>query len=111
MTRRLKFEKESTGEWYVDLPEWEGPRADLQMVAGADAWLDIMCQGEWHVWVTVSDEPFDGADQLELVNSSLPEGATYWLRSYLGLDYFIEMWLCDVTKFVFGGFPSVIYFR
>ena len=81
------------------------------MVAGADTWLDIMSQGEWEIWLTLSDEPFEGAEQLELIDSGLEEGATYGLSKYMGIDYFIEMWLCDVTKFVFGKFPSVIYFR
>ena len=40
----------------------------------------------------------------------LGEGAWYSMDSYLGIAYQHEMWLCDVTKFVFGYFPKVIYF-
>jgi hypothetical protein len=32
MRRMFKFYKESTGRWYVDLPEWEGEKAEIEMV-------------------------------------------------------------------------------
>ena len=38
------------------------------------------------------------------------EGSWYKLNTYMGIDYSLDMWLCDVTKFVFGDFPEVIYF-
>lgn len=116
MKRRLKFDKEFDG-WFVDLPEWQGSHTDLQMVSGADTWLDIMSQGEWHVWVTISDQPFDGANELKLtavgmVNGEfIDSGATYTLENYMGLPYKLDMWLCDVTLFVFGKFPEIIYFK
>lgn len=31
------------------------------------------------------------------------------LESYKGIQINLEMWLCDVTKFVFGDFPKSIY--
>jgi len=37
---RLDFYKETTGEWYIDLPDYPGPKEDLQMVLGADKMLD-----------------------------------------------------------------------
>jgi hypothetical protein len=117
MIRRLKFNKEVDG-WFADLPEWEGSRADLQMVLNADTWLDILCQGEWHVWVVVSDEPFEGAEKLirtslgcALTEEPFESGATYKIESYMGIEYKLHMWLCDVTKFVFDGFPEVIYYK
>lgn len=30
----FRFYKEETHRWYVDLPEWEGPKAALEMVDG-----------------------------------------------------------------------------
>ena len=44
--RNYKFYKEETGRWYVDLPEWEGEKAELEMVLGADTFLEILSQGE-----------------------------------------------------------------
>lgn len=117
MKRRLKFDKEQT-DWFVDLPEWEGSRADLQMVLNADTWLDILCDGEWHVWMVISDQPFQGAEKLirtslgcTLTDDPFESGATYKIESYMGIPYEFHMWLCDVTEFVFGGFPEVIYYK
>ena len=42
MIRRFKFYKEDTGKWFVELPEWEGERDDLEMVMGADILLEIL---------------------------------------------------------------------
>lgn len=111
MRRRLKFEKEVSG-WYVDLPEWTGEKADLQMVCGADLWLDILCQGEWDIWVTISDEPFENAEELILTDGpDMESGSWYEAKTYIGIEYNLQMWLCDVTKFVFGHFPRTIYYK
>jgi hypothetical protein len=29
----------------------------------------------------------------------------------MGMSMTLEVWLCDVTKFVFGDFPIKIYFK
>lgn len=116
MIRRIKFEK-TLHEWYAVIPEWKGDRSDLQMVAGADAWLDILCDGEWDVWMKISDQPFTGAEELHLIGlgfiegPEFGEGAWYNARTYIGLDFNIKMWLCDVTKFIFGDFPKTIYYK
>ena len=36
----LAFVKEANGNWYIDLPQWQGAHGNLQMVAGADKLLD-----------------------------------------------------------------------
>lgn len=116
MTRRLKFSKELDG-WFVVLPEWDGSREDLQMVAGADTFLDILCEGEWYVWLNLSDKPFNGANELKLTGIGMLDGefidsgATYRFENYRGIPFSLDMWLCDVTKFVFGDFPEIIYFN
>ena len=115
--RNFKFYKEETGRWYVDLPEWEGEKAELEMVMGADSFLEILSQGENEVYVTLSDKEFETAEKLELIDLGriegveLGSGAWYSLKEYLNIPYDMEMWLCDVTKFVFGDFPKVIYFK
>ena len=38
----LKFNKESNGKWYIDLPKWKGKKSALQMVCGADKLLDLI---------------------------------------------------------------------
>ena len=114
--RTFKFYKTEVGRWYVDLPEWEGSVDELEMVAGADLFLDVLSESEQTVNVILSTVPFEGSDVLELqrlgdVESwELGEGAWYKLLEYKGIDYELTMWLCDVTKFVFDEFPKNIYF-
>jgi len=115
--RNFKFYKEPNGEWFVDLPEWEGSKADLQMVAGADTFLEILSQGEQTVNVILSTTHFNGCEVLEMKylgrieGWELGEGAWYELKTYMGLEYKLDMWLCDVTKFVFNHFPEKIFFK
>jgi hypothetical protein len=114
--RTFKFYKDEYG-WFVELPEWTGEKWDLQMVMGADMFLDILSQGDDKVFVTLSVTPFEGCDVLDmkylgrLEGPEYGEGAWYELKNYIGIEYNLEMWLCDVTKFVFGNFPKKIYFR
>jgi hypothetical protein len=116
MKRQFKFYKEETGRWYVDLPEWEGEKEELEMVAGADIFLELLSQGEETVNVTLSTVEFEGSERLEmkylgrLESWELGTGAWYKLISYMGLEFELDVWLCDVTKFVFGCFPENIYF-
>lgn len=104
------FNKETNGEWYVDLPDYPGAKADLQMVLGADTMLDIMAQGENVVRVTLGTEERGGLDALEFIRHEEAEGAWYLMKSYRGIEYNLEMWLCDVTAYVFNGeFPKTIW--
>ena len=104
-------------KWYVDLEEWEGDQAELQMVAGADHFLDIISEGENEVWVHLWTKPFPGADVLnflrlgDLESWEYGTGAWYKLTSYKNISFDISMWLCDVTLFVFKEFPKEIYFK
>ena len=115
--RTFKFYKTEVGRWYVDLPEWEGSVDELEMVAGADLFLEILSDGEQTVNVILSTVAFEGTDILEfkelgrIESWELGEGAWYKMIGYMGLDYELTMWLCDVTKFVFDEFPKNIYFQ
>jgi hypothetical protein len=114
--RIYKFYKDEIG-WFIDLPEWTHEKWELQMVMGADKFLDILSRGEDLVYVTMSKEPFEDCEILHyhcegrLEGPEYGEGAWYFLQEYKGVDYGLEMWLCDVTKFVFGEFPNKIYFK
>jgi hypothetical protein len=37
-------------------------------------------------------------------------GATYHAELYRGVEYNLDLWLCDVTLFVLGEFPKYIYY-
>jgi hypothetical protein len=110
MEKRLKFIKMTADGWYVQLPNYEGHVSDLQMVAGADTLCELIANDLTEITVTISDEPFENTNfstrqfQLEFINSTGEEGANYRLES-LQLD----VWLCNVTKYVFGEFPATIY--
>lgn len=114
--RTFKFYKTEVGRWYVDLPEWEGSVDELEMVAGADLFLDLLSESEHTVDVVLSTVAFEGADVLKLQRYGdiesweMGTGAWYRLLEYKGIDYELTMWLCDVTKFVFDEFPKNIYF-
>ena len=109
--RTFKFYKETTNRWYVDLPEWEGEKAELEMVSGADTFLEILSKGEETVHVVLSTVPFEGCEVLELLREDEHiGGGWYSLNKYMGIDFNLEMWLCEVTRFVFGELPKNVYF-
>ena len=109
--KRLRFYKESDNRWYVDLPEWEGSKAELERVDGAESMLEYMAEGEGQVWIILSESDFENADKLEFLRlaTEIENGAFYKLDKYRGIEIGLEMWLCDVTKFVFGDFPKTIF--
>lgn len=109
--KRLKFIKEADNRWYVVLPEWQGSKADLEMVAGADTMLEYMAEGNGFVFLYLSETMFAGADELKFIclAEELGNGAYYKMEYYRGVGLNLDIWLCDVTKFVFGKFPSVIH--
>lgn len=112
--KTYRFNKEDTGRWYIDIPEWTGHKADLEMVEGADTMLNYVGQGYPRVDLTLSEQPFAGADELKLLNdhSDRPGGGgIYLLENYEGEELNQQMWLCEVTAWVFGKLPPVIYFK
>lgn len=86
--RKLKFYKESDNRWYVDLPDWNGSKAELEMVSGADIMLEYMAEGENHVWITLSEEYFENSDKLEFIRiaTEIDNGAFYKLNKYRGAE-------------------------
>ncbi len=109
----LKFIKEESNRWYIDLPSWTGEKADLEMVCGADNLLDTLSNNGNEVTLCVYEDSFQGCEELNMVNlaTDLGNGAYYLLKNYKGEEVNQELWLCDVTKFVFGYLPNKIYFK
>ena len=52
----LTFEKWEDGRWFVILPEYDGDQEDLEMVDGADLFLDYLMEDGLYVTVDVSLE-------------------------------------------------------
>jgi hypothetical protein len=104
--RKLRFYKNEDNRWYVDLPEWRGEISDLEMILGADLMLDFLSKGYDNLWLSMSTEFMENFLVLERIdNSSISgEGMYYIFKENENSSYAI--WLCDVTKFVFGDFPE-----
>ena len=109
--KTIKFKREPDYRWFAVLPEWEGSKDELEMVLGADTMLEFLSEDNDEVSLCMSGEEFENSDKLEFVRFAveLNNGAYYKLSSFRGIEINIDMWLCDVTKFVFGSFPKVIY--
>ena len=116
MEKKLKFIK-LAGNWFVHLPDYPGHYSDLEMVLGAHILCDMIDTHDiGYITATVSDKPsYDefGTREyiLDFVNSTTDstgeqDGANYRLR-----EYKLDVWLCNVTKYVFGEFPATIYIR
>lgn len=108
-----RFYRDPTSEnWYIDLPTYKGPQADLQMVMNSDTLLLMLAMGEDEVDVAFDTEPFEGADTLALTHLGADEGGAYYIcNSVMGLPYDFPVWLCSVTLYIFPDYPKVIYFR
>lgn len=103
--RKFKFELDEN-KWYVVLPEWKGERDELEMVLGADTMLDIISQGETTVTLTISETLLDEYRFALHYKEDESGGAMYLLVSD---RYEFDVWLCHVTKFVYGYLPKSLY--
>lgn len=116
MERKLVFVK-LAGRWFVHLPDYPGSPEDLEMVCDADSFCQQLDKhNTGFVTVYVGTEPkvsqFTTQEYVFTFDvysewSGEIDGATYHLES----DPDFEIWLCNVTKYVFGEFPKTIYIR
>lgn len=114
-----RFYKE-LDKWYIDLPSYPGDKADLEMVLGADLFLDHLANLQNEIYLELSTLSVFSRNVLHLIKlaNDIGNGAYYecfYYESNSGfgdLPKYFKMWLCDVTKFVFDGrFPDQIYFK
>lgn len=110
--REFRFYKESSGRWYVDLPEWKAAKWHLEMVAGADDVLDsLKSKHRNDVKIFVSLEPIDDALELtKIQNDPHGDGADY-VYNNPKTKRTESVWLCGVTEWYYGFMPEKIYFR
>lgn len=106
----LNFKKEDG--WYIVLPDYPGPKEDLQMVYGADTMLDILSGHRDQVSISTQVVPWN-KPIYKLRKLIIPEvfnvGGEWYSLFFRGNVY--AVWLCDVTKYVFGEFPNIIQFK
>lgn len=104
----FKFTKEEDNKWYIVLPEWDGDKSDLEMVCGADTMLDIISQGELVVHLSIDTMPFN--ESRITLTISHEDGGGGWYNLSSGLyDFEFDVWLCKVTKFIYGYMPKKLY--
>ncbi len=112
--RDFQFNKNEKGEWWLNLPDWKGDPDDLQMIEGADQWLDVISINPKKITIKMSDQQFDEAENLTLLRireENLGGGGIYYLETYQAKKVDLKLWLCDVTAFVFDCIPQKIYFK
>ena len=103
----LTFERWKDGRWYVILPEYDGDQEDLEMVGGADTFLEYLTENGLYVTVDVSQEDTTKHPiKLKLVAHDVI-GGTYQVENFDGFHQ--EVWLCNVVHFIFGEHPENIY--
>lgn len=94
-----------TNKWFADIVNWPGSVMDLEMVHGADKFLEQISNGDRYMSLNVSTNPIDNGHRFELLAYDSD-----------GADYYCEetgdtIWLCTVTVTVFGEFPENIWFK
>jgi len=120
-----RFYKEPDDRWYIDLPEYinagVGTKANLQMVAGADKWLDKLSGNTNEVTLTFSGEEFDGYEDHMFQSFDFPQDVYIDDKGEMHDDLSLgkwytttsghQLWLCPVTLYVFEGvYPQKIYY-
>lgn len=107
----LTFEKDEHTRWYAVIPEWEGERAELEMIMGADALCDILSHNQDYFHARVDDHLTDYTRVI--LHRWKPKGdmiGAYYRADFESTRFeSFDIWLCPVTEFVFGGYPNVMY--
>ena len=107
---KLDFVKENR-RWFIDLPEWSGSKADLEMVCGADDLLDIFSNGKDKVSILLETEPTKDYHRADLVELHEIEGATYNIFNIDNRVIDLNFWLCNVTLYVLKSYPPTLYLK
>ncbi len=105
----LNFEKWEDGRWFVYLPDYDGDQEDLEMVDGADTFLDFLMEDGLYVNIDVSlEDTHDNPIILTLIAHD-EIGGTYKVENLEGFNQ--NVWLCNVVHFIFGEHPENFYFK
>lgn len=113
---KLKFIKLAT-RWFVHLPDYDGPVDDLEMVCGADSMCyELDTENTGVVDLEVSDNSdFDWDYCLEFSFSTTNEigevDGSFYIVTNKHFETSYNIWLCNVTKYIFKKFPPFIYIK
>lgn len=110
MKVRLNFVK-MAHKWYVQLPNYEGNFEDLEMIMNADMLcdrLDLNGDGLIRTIACTRERDCDETPNVKLEFDRVEEiGGAYYTVSTS--NFMFEIWVCDVTKEIFGKFPAELY--
>jgi hypothetical protein len=114
VVRTLSFYRDETG-WYIDLPNWPGPKGALAMVLGADTMLEYLGEGQSYVRLEVTeraDVALQNPDAWLGVryHHAHPDGDGAFYTTLLD-GHAHQLWLCGVTEFVYGYMPKMLAVR
>ena len=103
--KHFKFVKLSD-RWFVDIP-WDGDITDLEMVAGANTFLECYQKnGIVKCAILEDSDEMCESEIIHLIQTSCDDnGSFYDVKSEL---YRGEIWLCPVLKHVLGDYPKCI---
>lgn len=112
--KTVRFQKESDGLWYVDLPSWPFAHGHLLMVGGSDDLCEFLSDDKKSVTVKVvpSNAPLEGMKdfiKLTRLNKSLTGGAHYSVENCQGFTK--NVYFCPVTLFVLHKYPRYMYVK
>lgn len=122
MISRLTFIK-IAGRWYILLPDYDGNIDELEMVCGADSLcceLDTDNDGIVSIVVSENGEFVEGDFKwdyvMDFIMSTVGEdgevsGAYYNVYDDKNFTQTQQIWLCNVTKYIFKKFPATIYIK
>lgn len=110
--KTYRFYKEEK-TWFADIPEWLGSKEELMMVSGADTMLDVLSERGTEIELDMSTKEFPDSMRLQLLRLGEEGIGGGYYRMFKGENEILaEMWLCDVTKFVFNSpMPNTIFIR
>lgn len=101
---KLGFINEN-GLWYADIKNWPKEfKAQCLMVGQAAKLLSFLSPNDNYITLSISTQKCPCLFSLIKYKED-DHGATYNCEKY-GLP---EIWLCNVTKFVFGEHPNELY--
>lgn len=102
------FEKWEDGRWFFVFLSYDGDQEDLEMVDGADVFLDFITTDGMYVNMEIDTEEHPDWGSLSLIAHD-ELGGTYQVQGIEGFNQ--DVWLCNVVHEVFGEHPEIIYFK
>lgn len=100
-------------QWFLDNPEFidaGGHPSELECIGGLAELLDQAACGQISVQLIVDLQPFVGADEACLVDTSGEDtGAYYRVKLLNGQELDLDIWFSDMIYRYFPVLPSKIY--